>query len=317
MADVTPPPVKETALLLGARKSMVGVLTVAAPGQALDGAPAVLLLNAGIIHRVGPNRLHVDLARRLAAQGHTVLRFDLSGIGDSEPREDHLAPLEAALADIGEAIDWLESSRQFRKVVLVGLCSGADQALIHASRDPRVVGIGLLDPSIPRTSGYFVRHWSRRAMSARVWTNMLLGRYVLWQRLGQWLRPATAVPNAAAHALSLESPEVRKALEDAYRNVLGHGAQVLAVFAGTAGREYRLNYREQMLDAFPTVNFGSQLQIEYFKGSDHTFSASSDRNKMMDLVCDWIGKVSQPKGNLQSIVASLFMVSAALVLSDL
>ena len=51
----------------------------------------VLLLGAGLLHRVGPARLHVELARALAAAGLPVLRFDYSGIGESEVRADALA----------------------------------------------------------------------------------------------------------------------------------------------------------------------------------------------------------------------------------
>src|SRR5690606_31730993 len=99
----------------------------------------VVILSAGIIHRVGPNRLHVELARALSAAGCTSLRFDLSGIGDSEKRSDGLPPLDASLADIREAADWLQATRGVDQLILVGLCSGADQGLIYAGGDPRVV----------------------------------------------------------------------------------------------------------------------------------------------------------------------------------
>src|SRR5262249_767876 len=47
---------------------------------------AILLLNAGAVSHVGPNRLYVALARRWAALGHVVLRVDNSGVGDSATR---------------------------------------------------------------------------------------------------------------------------------------------------------------------------------------------------------------------------------------
>ena len=54
----------ETAVLFGPRQTLVGVLTD--PGApAPPDRPAIILLNAGRIHHVGPNRLHVKLARRL------------------------------------------------------------------------------------------------------------------------------------------------------------------------------------------------------------------------------------------------------------
>ena len=136
---------------------MVGVLSTSASEAAATDRPAVVILNSGIIHRVGANRMHVALARTLADKWYTVLRFDLSGIGDSEPRRDALAPHDAAMSDIEEVLDYLEENKGIRRVVLVGLCSGAIQALLYAANDARVVGLVLLDLYVPRTTGYVLR----------------------------------------------------------------------------------------------------------------------------------------------------------------
>lgn len=90
--------IREQALLLGPRKSLVGIIAVSP--SPLPDAPMVVILNSGIIHRVGAHRVYVPLSRALAAAGFPVLRFDLSGIGDSENRVDMLSPFEASLADI-------------------------------------------------------------------------------------------------------------------------------------------------------------------------------------------------------------------------
>ncbi len=97
----------------------MGIIAQGAAARPTD-RPAAVILNAGIVHRVGPNRMFVTLARRLAAAGTFVLRFDLSGIGDSETRNDGLAPFDSSLADIREVLDMLESTRQIRRVVLAG-----------------------------------------------------------------------------------------------------------------------------------------------------------------------------------------------------
>ena len=83
----------ERPLYFGERSNLLGVLT--APAAPHPGSPAVILLNAGLLHRVGPNRLHVDVARRLAEAGFTSLRFDMSGVGDSElPGDGGLLDIE-------------------------------------------------------------------------------------------------------------------------------------------------------------------------------------------------------------------------------
>ncbi len=158
--------VREQPVLLGTWQSMVGVVSTVSADAVPRERPAVVILNSGVIHRVGANRMHVYLARALALRGHTVLRFDLSGIGDSEPRRDALAPFDAALADIHEALDHLEQTRGVREVVLIGLCSGANHALLYAASDARVVGVALLDLYLPRTFRYFVRLYGSRARLA-------------------------------------------------------------------------------------------------------------------------------------------------------
>lgn len=282
--------VKEQAHVFGPRRSLVGVLSPATPTPPAD-MPYVVVLNAGIIHRVGPNRMSVTLARELSACGFSVLRFDLSGIGDSAPREDVLAPLDAAMADVREALDWLEQTRGARRFILVGLCSGADQAVIYGGGDGRVIGAVLLEPSIPRTRRFYRRHFAKTMFNGRTWMAILSGRHALW---GKLLRQFGSVPTepGSANDVALESPAVRAFLQSAYQTAIEQGVKMLAVFAGAGGREYRINYPEQILDAFPKVKFGTSMTIEYVRRSDHTFSFESDRRHVIGVIVDWVRKVA-------------------------
>src|SRR5262249_27402146 len=81
--------VRETPLFLpvageGSR-SLFGIHTEPLDPPRGKRSPMVLFLNAGAVHRVGPNRMYVDLARSWAEHGLTSLRLDLSGLGDSPP----------------------------------------------------------------------------------------------------------------------------------------------------------------------------------------------------------------------------------------
>jgi hypothetical protein len=91
----------------------------------------VLLLTAGSVHRIGPNRLYTVLARRWAARGDLVLRFDIAGIGDSPARsglDENVVYSPDALADVAAAIAWAREQPGIREVCAVGLCSGAYHA---------------------------------------------------------------------------------------------------------------------------------------------------------------------------------------------
>src|SRR5690606_37848418 len=95
--------------------------------------------------------------RKLAPAGFLTLRFDVSGVGDSQPRPDCLAEADVPLTDIREAMDFLQSRYGIEEFILLGLCSGAYQAHESAVRDPRVVGTVQLDGYGYRTAGYYVR----------------------------------------------------------------------------------------------------------------------------------------------------------------
>src|SRR5262245_43008918 len=103
---------RELTILMGRHKSLVGVFAESSQSLAVTAPPTVVLLNAGIVHRVGPNRMHVLLARALAAAGISSLRFDMSGIGDSPSRPETATPLESAMSDIQDVMEWLEASKQ-------------------------------------------------------------------------------------------------------------------------------------------------------------------------------------------------------------
>jgi pimeloyl-ACP methyl ester carboxylesterase len=277
--------IREQTLLLGPRKSLVGIISPAAPSKASGDAPMIVILNSGIIHRVGANRATVSLSRALAGAGFPVLRFDLSGLGDSDSRPDMKAPLESALADIREVLDSLESSRQIGRFILAGLCSGADHSILYAGSDPRVVGLVLLDPSIPRTFRYYLKHYARHLVSLRTWINFVSGRHLRRFLQNRQMAKSGLAPGKAPGP-NLNAPEVRNHLEQAYRSALNNGNQCLAIF--TAGIEGQHNYREQLLDAFPGLSFGSQLRLAYYADCDHTFTAERHREQLVRQVVDWV-----------------------------
>ena len=89
---------------------------------------ALLLLNSGANHHIGNGRMYVKFARRLAARGWVVLRYDVSGIGDSEPHEgapENEVYTSHAVADLGAALAFVRAQFAVTHVESVGLCSGA------------------------------------------------------------------------------------------------------------------------------------------------------------------------------------------------
>lgn len=111
---------------------------------------ALLLPNAGFIHRAGPFRLHVHLARMAARAGIPTIRFDQPGVGDA------VAPAARPQLELAiQSLDDAEALTGAREFVVGGLCSAADLGWQLALRDPRVTGLLLIDPMARSDSFWF------------------------------------------------------------------------------------------------------------------------------------------------------------------
>ena len=278
--------ISEQAVLFGARTSLVGI--VARGACAPPGRPAVVILNTGIVHRVGHHRMFVTLSRALAADGYTALRFDFSGIGDSAPRDDQLSPEDACRADIKDAIDWLERDHKPSRIILVGLCSGADHAVSYGHTDPRVIGLVLMDPSIPPTLRYYMDYIAQRLGRGRSWVRVLSGRS---RTLRMVVRSALSRMNPGWTArFPVENLISRDAVERHYQKSVDNKIDILAIFTEDTTRQ---TYREQLIEALPNVPFGGRLTLEYFPGSTHTFALESDRSRLIQMIIQWLGTVAK------------------------
>lgn len=113
------------------------------------GAPilAWLFCNALLEEKTFSHRGCVNLARRLAALGHLVLRFDYAGTGDSEDLPASAGPAPGWMEDTADAAAFLRAQASFEALHLMGLRSGA---LVAASAAASVSAdrLLLLEPAL-------------------------------------------------------------------------------------------------------------------------------------------------------------------------
>ncbi len=143
---------------------------------------AVIMLTAGLLHKVGPYRLYTLLARKLASAGILCVRFDLSGVGDSTYIRIQ-DPLGQSKKDIAAVMDYIEDEYQISKFVAGGLCAGAEDALNTAVIDSRITDLYLIDPfaySTPKSSRrafflrllrFFMRKWKTDKYVREIYQN--------------------------------------------------------------------------------------------------------------------------------------------------
>lgn len=258
---------KETPLRFGEQGRLLGILTV--PQLAAPGRPTVIIPNTGLEHRVGPNRLHIQIARALAASGYCSLRFDIAGLGDSDP-----APGQAAssLADLHQAAAMLASRRLGEQLVLIGLCSGAHDAHQFAAADDRVAGALFIDGyAYPTARFRLIRHWQRLSDPAR-----------LWRRLRRPAEPVGERPPGIEVEL-FRRPPLEQARAD-YGRMLARGAHLAFVYTGDVQYEYV--YRDQLLAVFPELR--GYAKVWHLPHADHTLSRRVTREQLIALARDWL-----------------------------
>lgn len=150
----------------------------------------VLVIVGGPQYRVGSHRQFVHLARHLSAQGVPVLRFDVTGMGDSEGNKRSFDSLDS---DIAAAVDaFYRYSAGLDAVVLWGLCDGASAALIYAHTDARVKGLVLVNPWLEnnqaQAKAQVSDYYFRRLGNPLFWQKVLSGRSQLLRSAMEFLQ---------------------------------------------------------------------------------------------------------------------------------
>lgn len=268
---------KERVVEFGPKGSLQGVVTL--PETLSPGRPAFIFLNSGLLHRIGPFRLYVALARALARMGFVALRMDLSGKGDSLPRRNGKSLHENVLEDVQDAINYLEQQYSIEGAVLCGICTGADNTYQCAMRDERIVGIVPIDGYAYRTAGYYVRYYAPKLLELERWVSFTLG----WLRR---IREGSARALGAAEEVTVDYRMLfppRKVFRKDLQMLLDRGVRVLVVYSGG----WAVNYEGQFAAAFPRQAKHEHLELEFNPRADHTYSISMDKDRLIGRMCDW------------------------------
>jgi dienelactone hydrolase len=140
-------PYGEQPIVFGSTHPLFGILVE--PQSRDPRRPAIIMTNAGCVHRIGTHRTYVGMARRWAELGFWVFRIDLSGIGDSPVPEggtENITYPRDALKDLEDAMACLTHRIGVDKFVVLGLCSGGDLAFQLGFKDERIAGVVMMNP---------------------------------------------------------------------------------------------------------------------------------------------------------------------------
>ncbi|GAB5450521.1 MAG: hydrolase 1, exosortase A system-associated [Halioglobus sp.] len=248
----------------------------------------VVLLVGGPQYRVGSHRQFTLLGRDLAAAKIPSLRFDYSGMGDSEGDHREFYDVQE---DLSAAIDALKAASGVTRVVLWGLCDAASTAMLYAHQHTDVSGIVLLNPWVHGDE------YSAKVKFSHYYRPLLRGRE-------NWSR--------------LISGEID--LLPAMKEFLGSSARTLAGLVGmTSAAASRHSFVQQMLKGFGQFDKDSLIilseddltarefsslvegdkawqalvgrdgvQTVTIAGADHTFSSGTWMREVAKLTIEWV-----------------------------
>ncbi|MDN3638481.1 hypothetical protein QWY82_06640 [Simiduia curdlanivorans] len=291
--------VREQVCLIGRPSPLVGVLT--APANPVRPNCMMLILNSGVIHRVGACRLSVEVARGFSEKaGMSSFRFDYSGLGDSPVRRTELGRDELAQSEIGEVMDYLQASQGVSQFILFGLCSGARDAVHVAAGDERVVGVVQLDGYAYRNWRYYFTHYRARVFNFGAWKGLLAKVFAkLWSRVGRLIMPVSD-ESASARKVELgaevnwgEYPPCSE-IAAVYRSLAQRSVRLFVQFTGSWDDQY--NYSGQFFDMFSEVNFGDTVNERLCPQLDHIHSDPRSRRELTEALAAWASSYVEDQG---------------------
>ena len=264
---------------------LFGIETEAEGGGDTGDLPVVVLLSSGSDSHVGPSRLWVRLARAWAATGTVrCVRVDLSGWGESQAHlgreESVLRPVEA-FDDVREI---LEAIGRPDRVVLLGLCSGAYQALESALEVPPAAVLAV-NPLLRFTPPELVE------------TGSVSPRRRICDPKQPWVHSVRSkLPRSTVHLMAAARSAVSRLrfagrVEEALGGLVAAGVRVYCICGDDDARPL-LQVRRRTRAAWRS---SGHVRVDVLPGLDHALLPRDQREE----VCDRL------TGELRRIVAAL------------
>ncbi|MBI3899540.1 MAG: alpha/beta fold hydrolase [Gammaproteobacteria bacterium] len=269
----------------------------------------IVLLPAGLKYHIGPGRFNVLLARSLAAAGHTVLRIDPIGMGESDGHIEAGATRELwRSVEQGRFVDdTLLACREFRRcfglerIIVAGICGGAITGQLAAARARGVIDgvvslntavtLSPIDANAAKPMGavqaqHHMKSYLRKLLAPAAWRRLFsgesdiagIGRIVVTAvktRIGGGRRTLDLFPN--------ENPAYLESFRTLERNRIPH----LLLFSGNDNRW--LEFQEIVLQRYLNGNSKSeQYEIGVIADANHEFHWRAWQQEAFRHIGQWI-----------------------------
>ena len=282
---------REATYRLGAHGHLAATLTQPseAARAAAPQAPGCLLMSAGVVHRVGPHRVNVKLARALARVGIPSVRVDLAAVGDSRPAPTDAPYDHQALVDLRAALDLLQHETGVTRALSAGICSGAVYSLRCARADERVAGVLMIDGYT-----YPTQRTRRRRYLLRM-SHLTPGviRRSIASRRNRLEDHASHEDDVDAYGL-VEPPAEEFARQ--LSMLLARGVSIFQLFTGSLLQRY--NYDGQFDEVFAGWPDLAAVRTDYRPDLDHTMTSLFAQRELTGLLLEFAASLPQPRDAL-------------------
>jgi len=256
-----------------------------------DATVGVVIVVGGPQYRVGAHRQFVMMARRMAAGGFPVLRFDCRGMGDSEGEPRSFEQLDE---DVRAALDCFASEApSVTKLILLGLCDAASASLMYVERDDRVTGLVLLNPWARTEQGeaqsYLRHYYLQRLFQRSFWAKVMSGRFNPFQSARQL---GSTLSTARKGGTDGEQGGSEREINFIDRMLAGFAAFSGPVLMLISGKDLTA---QEFVDLTTRVRQWRRLirrenvRLTELGQADHTLSRQEDLDRACHSIVRWLG----------------------------
>lgn len=257
------------------------------PGSENDRGAGVVFVHGWSGYCIGPHRMFVNAARRLAAEGFHCMRLDLRGRGDSPGDKDD-TDLDGMIDDVLAAGRYLRGNGT-EKLCMLGICSGGNVTLGAASLDKSIDGLILWSTPLfalykkkteqLRRTGFFLVEYLKKLFRRETYAKFFAGKLNLRLILRILTGKGRGIPRAADG-----DRNPKDSLRDVMSDLEGYSGRALFIYGSAddeaAGApEFYKHYCEEnsIPAAFHTVD-----------GANHSYYSLDWEKEVIDTTLSWL-----------------------------
>lgn len=266
---------------------LVGMLHQA---QANPELGVLVMVAGGPQYRIGGHRQLVLWARKFAAQGFPVFRFDFRGMGDSY---GEYVGYENAEDDIRAAIDRLyQECPSLKGVVLWGECNACSASLFYAHKDQRVLGIVMLNPWVRTEEGQaraVVKHYYLKRLTERsFWNKVFTLKFDILGSMRSAVKMIAKARGNSGKGSSLPVMDRRPLPERMLEGLTHFRGRIMMVMSGRDLVPKEFDDLVARVPVWKEQLAARQTERHELPYADHTFSSGEWREQVAVWGIDWL-----------------------------